>query len=145
MDPHTLPVCRRKRILTAAQAKQLKPLLEALRVKAAMARRVDEDPVSLVRAYARPEDQEVAGLFCASLAYGRVDLFKPVLTRLLASMGPSPSEFCRRLEERRGFTPFAGLVYRFNLGSDLACLAWAIGEASKAYGSLEGLFLACAS
>jgi uncharacterized protein (TIGR02757 family) len=111
-------------------------------VKAALARRVEEDPVSLVRRYVRPDDQEVAGLFCASLAYGRVDLFKPVLARLLASMGRSPSEFCRGLSERRDFSAFAGLVYRFNLGSDLACLAWAIGEAMREFGSLEGLFLA---
>jgi len=128
--------------LPAARARELKPLLDALRVRASVERRVEEDPVSLVRAYGRAEDQEVAGLFCASLAYGRVDLFKPILARLLRSLGPSPSDFCRDLRERRDFTPFVGLVYRFNLGADLACLAWAIGEAQRTFGSLEGLFLA---
>jgi uncharacterized protein (TIGR02757 family) len=128
--------------LTAARARQLKPRLDALRARASAERRVEEDPVSLVRAYDRAEDQEVAGLFCASLAYGRVDLFKPILARLLRSLGPSPSGFCRTLRERRDFSPFAGLVYRFNLGADVACLAWAIGEALHAFGSLEALFLA---
>jgi len=123
------------------RVERLKPLLDGLRTRAAIARRVEQDPVSLVRGYGTPSDQEVAGLFCASLAYGRVDLFKPILARLLASLGPSPSAFCRDLAERRDFAPFAGLVYRFNLGSDLACLAWAIGDALRTFGSLEELFL----
>jgi len=130
-----------EQIVPAGRARQLGRLLDHLRTQAAIVRRVDRDPVSLVRRYAEPGDQEVVGLICASLAYGRVDLFMPVLSRLLGAMGPSPRAFCFSLSERRDFSPFAGLVYRFNLGADLACLAWAIGEALRVHGSLEALFL----
>jgi len=69
-----------------------------------------------------------------------VDLFKPVLTSLLGAMGESPAAFCHDLQRRVDLRPFAGRVYRFNLGSDMACLAWACGEALRQYGSLEALF-----
>ena len=111
-------------------------------MQAELARRVDRDPVSLVHRYENPGDQEVAGLFCASLAYGRVDLFLPVLTRLLAAFGPSPRAYCEALAQRRDFSAFAGVVYRFNVGADLACLAWATGETLRSHGSLQALFLA---
>jgi uncharacterized protein (TIGR02757 family) len=127
--------------LSPAAAARLGPLLDDLRAQAATVRRVAEDPVELVRTYSAPGDQEVAGLFCASLAYGRVDLFKPVLRRLLRAMGPSPRAFCLSLVDQRDFEPFRGLIYRFNVGADLAFLAWAIGRALQIHGSLEQLFL----
>ncbi len=134
------PFPKNSRGAESRRLERLGPLLESLRERAELARRVDRDPVSLVRLYAQPADQEVAGLICASLAYGRVDLFKPVLRRLLAKMGPSPAAFCRHLRAR-DLAAFRGLVYRFNLGADLACLAWAIGDALRVHGSLEALFL----
>ncbi|MHB1846492.1 MAG: DUF2400 family protein, partial [Deltaproteobacteria bacterium] len=45
----------------------------------------------MVHAYAAPEDIEIAGLLASSLAYGRVDLFKPLVRSLLAPMGPAPA------------------------------------------------------
>lgn len=128
-------------VLSGSRAERLRSLLDGLRSEAALARRVADDPVELVHQFKTPGDQEVAGLFCACLAYGRVDLFKPVLRQLLASLGPSPRDYCLALAERLDFSPFAGLVYRFNVGADLAALAWAIGDALREHGSLESLFL----
>lgn len=127
-------------MISPARARLLRPSLEALRSWAVAERRLEDDPLELVHRYDSPRDREVAGLFCASLAYGRVDLFKPLLASLLGAMGSSPAAFCNDLLRTRDMRPFAGRVYRFNLGSDLACLAWACGAALRAHGSLEALF-----
>src|SRR5208282_4755244 len=106
-------------MLSAERAERLRPLLDGFLAGHDPFQRFPNDPVELVHRYASPADIEVAGLLCASLAYGRVDLFKPVLTKLLDRMGPSPSEFCRTLPERRAWAGLEDLVYRFNRGADL--------------------------
>ena len=139
-------------MLSAARADRLRPLLDGWLAAADHAARVASDPVELVRGYRDPLDIEVAGLLCASLAYGRVDLFKPLLRGLLARMGPSPAAFCRELSDRTprpsGAAPqrWAGLeqfVYRFNVGADIGCLLLACGDAQRIHGSLGALFARC--
>jgi uncharacterized protein (TIGR02757 family) len=127
-------------VLSARRAHLVKELLDGLRAAHDPAERIPHDPVELVHLYRAPDDVEVAGLLCASLAYGRVDLFKPVLRRLLAAIGPSPAAFCREMPERPRWAAFEGIVYRFNKGADLACLLWACGEALRRHGSLGALF-----
>ena len=127
-------------MISAARAALLRPTLDALRAWAIAERRIEDDPIELVHRYESPRDREVAGLFCASLAYGRVDLFKPLLRSLLDAMGSSPAAFCHELARTRDMRPFANRIYRFNVGSDLACLAWACGAALRGHGSLEALF-----
>lgn len=145
-------------MLSPERAERLRPLLDGFLAAHDPLQRFPNDPVELVHRYRDPQDIEVAGLLCASLAYGRVDLFKPVLSRLLDRMGPSPAAFCRRLtiEEPGPRSPRAGrrspadpggdwagleaLVYRFNRGADLGCLLWACGEAQREHGSLGALF-----
>jgi uncharacterized protein (TIGR02757 family) len=94
------------------------------------------DPVELPRRYADPADQEVAALFAASLAYGRADVFKPVLARVLAAMDPSPAAFVRAFARAPARDAFAGAVYRFNRPADLAALAAAAGHVALAHGGL---------
>ncbi|MHB8417873.1 MAG: TIGR02757 family protein [Myxococcales bacterium] len=127
-------------MLAPRRAPRIKALLDELRAAHDPRERVPYDPVELVHLYRAPEDIEVAGLLCASLAYGRVDLFKPVLRRLLQALGPSPARFCRQMPARASWSAFEGLVYRFNQGADLACLLWACGEALRRHGSLGALF-----
>ena len=76
---------------TAADAAALAPLLDRLDATLNRSARLAADPVELPRRYASPHDQEVAGLLAACLAYGRADLFKPILARLLEQLGPSPA------------------------------------------------------
>jgi uncharacterized protein (TIGR02757 family) len=127
-------------VISLVRAEALRPSLDAVLAWASAERRIENDPVELVHRYQAPRDREVAGLFCASLAYGRVELFKPLLASLLAAMGDSPASFCHDLPDTLDLRPFAGRVYRFNVGADLACLAWACGVALREEGSLEALF-----
>jgi uncharacterized protein (TIGR02757 family) len=127
--------------LGAARAAALRPLLDAFDRRFDRAVRLRADPVELPRRYRDPGDQEVAGLFAAALAYGRADLFKPRVERVLAEMGPSPAAFCERFA-RGPWPAFDGFVYRFHRAADLRALAAAVGHVRAAHGSLGERFAA---
>lgn len=132
----------RPRVLSPARAAALRPLLDRLDRSLDRRARVAADPVEFPRAYAEPDDAEVAGLFAVSLAYGRADVFKPVVARALAAMGPSPARFVDAFAAAPDPAPFDGLVYRFNRPADLAALAAAAGALRRRHGSLGRRFAA---
>jgi len=132
-------VTRRPRSLSAARAGTLGPLLDRFERGFDKRARLGFDPVELPRRHVRPDDQEVAGLFAAALAYGRADLFKPVLERVLAEMGPSPAAFCDAFA-RSPHPAFQGFLYRFNRPPDLRALAAGVGHLRRAHGSLGERF-----
>jgi uncharacterized protein (TIGR02757 family) len=107
--------------------------------------RIAADPIGLVRRYADPREQEVVGLYCAAMAYGRVSLFLPTLEELLRRLGPSPR--ARSIELARSDPGDAldlchGLSYRMTRARDLAELIRLTGHAAARKGGLEALFLA---
>jgi uncharacterized protein (TIGR02757 family) len=105
------------------------------------AERLAFDPVEIPHRYPDPRDIEVSALICASLAYGRVDLFKPKLDELHTRMGASPAEFVRALTVKEAAAWLRPFVYRFNVGTDIAALLLGIGATLRKFGSLEALFL----
>jgi uncharacterized protein (TIGR02757 family) len=127
---------------TAAQAATLRPLLEQLDSTLDRAARLAADPVELPRRYADAGDQEVAGLLAASLAYGRADLFKPILARLLDQLGPSPAAGVAAFAAAPDPAAFDWFRYRFNQPADLAALLGAIGHLRAVHGSLGARFTA---
>jgi uncharacterized protein (TIGR02757 family) len=128
--------------LSARAAERLRPRLDALLADARLGARVVADPVEFPHRYREPRDVEVSGLLAAALAYGRVDLFKPKVERLLAGLGPSPSASLRALDVEGAARLLEGFVYRFNVGTDVAVLLLGMGQALKRHGSLEALFAA---
>ena len=133
---------RHPRRLSPDRARRLAPLLEVLERGCDRRARVGFDPVELPRRYADPGDREVAWLFAAALAYGRADLFKPQLERVLAEMAPSPARFCAVLARAPRGGSFAGFRYRFNRPEDLAALAAGIGDVRGRHGGLGERFAA---
>lgn len=125
-----------------ARARALRPLLEALEAGLDRAARIAADPVEFPRAYTDPADAEVAGLLAVSLAYGRADLFKPVVARILGVMGPRPARFAEGFAAAPDRDAFAGVVYRFNRPADLAALVAAIGHLRRVHGGLGARFRA---
>jgi uncharacterized protein (TIGR02757 family) len=119
----------------------LQDLLERLYRETDHAARRDRDPVRFVWRYADPADQEVAGVFAAGLAFGRVDLFLPVLDALFTAMDAEggPRAFLDRPPAAR-HAALAPLRYRWTTGDDLATMAGAVGRALGRVGSLELLF-----
>jgi uncharacterized protein (TIGR02757 family) len=131
---------RLPRPLAPARAAALGPLLGALDAGLDRAARVAADPVEFPRRYRAPDDVEVAGLVSAALAYGRADVFKPVLARVLQVMGPSPARFVERFARAPDARAFDGVVYRFNRPADLAALAAGVGEVRLRHGFLGARF-----
>ena len=107
--------------------------------------RIAADPVGLVRGYDDPRDQEVVGLYCTALAYGRVSLFLPILRELLRRLGPRPAA---RSVELAGQDPgealdlVGALTYRMTRPRDLADLLRVVGQGASRPGGLEALFRA---
>jgi uncharacterized protein (TIGR02757 family) len=125
---------------TRRRAAALRPLLDALDRDLDRAARLAADPVELPRRYADPLDQEIAALFSACLAYGRADVFKPLLARVLEVMAPSPAAFVRAFASAPDPGAFAFAIYRFNRPRDLAALAAAAGAVALRHGSLGARF-----
>ena len=103
---------------------------------------ISPDPLEVVRRFERPEDQEIAGLFAASLAYGRAETITAAAGEVLRRMGDAPWDFVMGFDPGRDGGRFDGFVYRWTRGRDLQTLAAALREALRQYGSLGALFAA---
>jgi uncharacterized protein (TIGR02757 family) len=124
------------------RAARLKALLDGLAARTDAAVRIGFDPVEIPRRYEDPGDAEVAGLIASCLAYGRADLFKPVVERILGAMGPSPARYAERFAEAPDPRAFEFAVYRFNRPADVRALVAAIGHVRRLHGSLGARFTA---
>jgi len=132
-------------VISKERARALRPLLDALCATLDRGARIAADPVEFPRAYPDPADAEVAALVAVSLAYGRADLFKPVVARVLGVMGERPAAFAAAFAADPDRAAFEGIVYRFNRPGDLRALVAAVGHVRRVHGSLgerfEALYL----
>jgi uncharacterized protein (TIGR02757 family) len=87
----------------------------------------DNDPVAFVHRYTDPADQEIAALFAAGFAYGRVSLFRPVLAQLFDHLDAfgGPRQYVATFSLPRA-APLRGLIYRWNRGNDVVWLLGAL-------------------
>ena len=122
------------------KAAVVKPALEKLLSETDAAARVRGDPVELPHRYRDPQDIEVAALLSAALAYGRVDLFKPRLTKLLDALGPSPARVALNSTPVELLRRAGGFAYRMTDARDVACLLYGAGAILRAHGSLGACF-----
>jgi uncharacterized protein (TIGR02757 family) len=102
--------------------------------------RILHDPIEFPHRYKRPEDIEVSGFIASCLAYGRVDLFKTVIGKMLSVMGKSPHEFLLDFNLKKQNRLFSGIKYRFNENEDILCLLYIMSKTLRKYGSMEALF-----
>lgn len=98
------------------------------------------DPIEFPHRYKRREDIEVVGFISSCFAYGRVDLFKPVLGTLFEKMGRHPYDFLLTFNVKKQRDKFLGLYYRFNRNEDIIALLYVLSGLLKRYGSIELLF-----
>jgi uncharacterized protein (TIGR02757 family) len=108
---------------------------------------VHPDPLELVYDYAAPEDQEIAGLLSACLAYGRVAQILVSVARVLDLMGSdgtraSPHAWLGRATDRELRDAFRSFKHRFTTGAEMAALLIGVKRTIAEYGSLEELFAA---
>ncbi|MDI6800731.1 MAG: TIGR02757 family protein [Thermodesulfovibrionales bacterium] len=102
--------------------------------------RILHDPIEFPHEYKRPEDIEVSGFIASCFAYGRVDLFKPVVRKVLSIMGKSPHDFLLGFNLKKRRHLFSGIKYRFNENEDILCLFYLLSKTLKRHGSMEVLF-----
>jgi uncharacterized protein (TIGR02757 family) len=84
---------------------------------------LQSDPLRYVYRYDNPEDREIVALLAALFAYGRVASIFQFLDRLLARLGPNPSETLRKKQVRG-----SNLYYRFQTERDTERLLAVLGE-----------------
>lgn len=102
--------------------------------------RVGHDPIEFPHRYASNSDKEVAGFIASCFAYGKIELFKPVIEKILSRMGSSPYDFLLEFDPEERHKAFAGIKYRFNRNEDIISLLYAVSRIIRQYGSIEKAF-----
>ena len=102
--------------------------------------RIKHDPIEFPHRYSNPDDIEIAGLIASCLAYGKVELFKPVIEQILKPGGRHPAGFFKDFDPGRDKKHFQGISYRFNKEEDVLCLVYMISHTLKEWGSLKNIF-----
>lgn len=131
--------------IRAMATQSIKKKLDALYRSFDFRGRTSHDPISIPMRYKRAHDIEVSAFIAASYAYGRVDLFLPVLERIASLMGKSPQGFIMEFDLRKHTRLFDGIGYRFYKPADLVGLIYALKQVLKRFGSLESAFMAHSS
>lgn len=137
----------------AARARHVPPTLPGVRPLPALADRlrdlarrydrafIDTDPLRWPKSFDDPDDQEVAGVVAASLAYGRVASIHRSVAAVLERLGPRPARALDRGRRRALGSALAGFRHRFTAGADVAWLLEGVARARDEAGSL-GAFVA---
>ncbi|HEX8948168.1 MAG TPA: TIGR02757 family protein [Dissulfurispiraceae bacterium] len=121
--------------------KALKQTLDRLYSTYKFKERIPHDPIEFPHRYSRPEDIEVAGFIASCFAYGRVELFKPVVKGILDAMGESPHDFLSAFRPGKHRHLFRGLKYRFNRNEDIVGLLHVVSTSLGEHGRIEALFM----
>lgn len=103
--------------------------------------RLLKDPIEFPHRYKDPADIEVSAFIAASLAYGRIDLFKPVIGKILSVMGTRPAGFLSDFAPKRHSGLFNGISYRFNRTEDIVGFLYLLHVVIRDHGSMKGLFM----
>lgn len=103
-------------------------------------KRLLNDPVEFPHRYERKEDIEIAGFIAALFAYGRVELFKPVIEKILNRMGKSPCDFLLNFKPSRHRRLFEGLYYRFQKQEDIIKLLKILSLLLQRHDNIEEAF-----
>jgi uncharacterized protein (TIGR02757 family) len=130
-------------ILSFTRRERVQPALDELLRTCDRTARIARDPIELVHRYSRADDREIVGLLASSVAYGRVDLFKPRLAALLARLGPNPSAVAREAAPKEILALTAQFNYRMTGPGDIGALIAAGGRAQARFGSLGALARTC--
>lgn len=118
---------------------QLRERLDALLATSDSQKRLDADPLGVVRRFLDPDDREVVGLLAALLAFGNVVAIRKSIERVLAVLGPSPA---RRIDEGRLGPALQGFVHRVYRGPDVARLLENAAALRRAHGTIGRAFVA---
>ena len=103
--------------------------------------RLGHDPIEFPHRYENSRDVEVSAFIASSFAYGKVELFKPIIEQILSKMGSNPYEFLLEFSIKRHRRLFEGIKYRFNESEDLIALLFILHRILTRNKSLENVFM----
>lgn len=118
----------------------LKNALEHLLETSDLFANLENDPVGIVREFAR-EDQEVVGLIASSLAYGRVTMLRRAIRDVLGRLGEQPTQKLLAASDEQIWDAMDGFRYRMSSGEDVADLLIGVHKCLHEFGSLEACYL----
>jgi len=121
--------------------KNLKSVLDKFYLDYDFRERLLHDPIEFPHRYKNPRDIEVAAFIASALAYGKVELFKPVVEKILSCMGTSPYEFLLEFSPEKHGRHFEGIKYRFNENEDLLALLFILHKLLSKHTNLEKVFM----
>jgi len=123
----------RKTVLSNRRVGDLRHSLNALLGHSSDYLRLDNDPLQFSHRYTDPADQEIAAIFSACLAYGRVSAFLPVINHVLTIAGSAgPREWIEGFNDK-DIQALQPIIYRVITGEEEARLS-----ASAALAAVEG-------
>ena len=99
------------------------------------------DPIHIVRRFDRSDDREVVAFLASGLAFGRVASVLQSVERVLAVLGPHPSDAIREFDPGRDARRLAGIGHRWVRAADLVALLWILRQMIDGDGSIEGFFI----
>ncbi len=120
---------------------KLSTKLETMYARYHNSKHLAQDPLLFPRRYENPEDQEVVALLAASMAFGRVSAFLPVLDRLFSKLGPYPATSLDQADDWEFSAWTDGFVYRFATSDNLKGMLLGIAKVRKEYGGLQPPFM----
>ncbi len=83
---------------------------------------------------------ETAGFIASCFAYGKVELFKPVIEHILNPGGKHPAQFFMNFSLKKDAQYLRGISYRFNKEKDILCGVYILNHILKKWKSLKNLF-----
>lgn len=98
------------------------------------------DPLECVHTIKGGSQQEIAGLLCAVLAYGRAEIIIRNCNRVLDIMNRNPVDFVLNTNFKEKVSLLYGFKHRFNDNYDIALLLQCVGQIILEYGSIEAFF-----
>lgn len=125
---------------TVTDLAALRGLLDAAAGDLPAAERIANDPVRFPRRYTAPEDIEIAAVIAAMYAFGRADLFGPVVGRILdlTEAHGGPAAFTRGFDDEKARL-LAGVRYRWNTPEDAMQLFTMLQSVLALHGSVGAL------
>jgi uncharacterized protein (TIGR02757 family) len=126
---------------TKPERKALKRTLDRFYREYDFEERMLGDPIEFPHRYKDARDVEVVAFLSSCFAYGRVDVFKGAIERILKHMGESPYDFLLHLDIGKAGRLFSGIKYRFNENEDILCLLFVIHCMLKKDSSIETVFM----
>jgi uncharacterized protein (TIGR02757 family) len=100
----------------------------------------DKDPIGLLYNYKNKRDQEAAAFIVSTLSYGKQDVFRPVVARLLKQLGKRPVDYLLDTDPATWETKLDWFRYRFNSAKDVCSLLLALRVMYKCGWTLETVF-----